>query len=389
MAERRMFSSRVTGAARFLRLPPSAQALYFHLGLYADDEGIAEGFSVVGMVRGRDEDLYLLEEKGFVKILNEDLVTYIVDWNECNQLRADRAKQSIYHDLLEDYLGKHREGEGAAAGRHAVGGGLQEDHHAVDGDAPGDHYAVDGAVPESRHAVGGRVSEDCHAVDSKLSADCQQTAAKCPQVVSEMSATCRQSAADCQQVVSELPTERGKLSADCQQTAAKCPPSIVEDSIGKYRGVYTAATPNCRDSSGVIEPPVDNSVEKLRQQQPDSPVNQKDLKLAEVFTLYQDNIHSIPNQVEADDLSSLYDEFGQEWLIQAIKEAARARARSIKYIISILEAWAKKGVSEPWKHQDKKRPAGGAVLELPKNKQQKSHSEKVADIAQQAIDMLG
>ena len=388
MAERRMFSSRVTGAARFLRLPPSAQALYFHLGLYADDEGIAEGFSVVGMVRGRDEDLFLLEEKGFVKILNEDLVTYIVDWNECNQLRADRTKQSIHHDLLVDYLGRHSE-EGAATYRHAVGGGLQEDHHAVDGDAPGDHYAVDGAVSDSRHAVGGRVSEGCHAVDSELSADCQQTAAKCPQADNQMSATCRQSAADCPQNVSELPTSRGELSADCQQTAAKCPPSIVEDSIGKYRGVYTAATTNYSDSSGVIEPPVDNFVEKLRQQKQGSPISRKDPRLAEVFTLYQDNIHSIPNQVEADDLASLYDEFGREWLVQAIREAARARARSIKYIISILESWAKKGVSEPWKHQDKKRPAGGAVLELPKNKQQKTHSEKVADIAQQAIDMLG
>lgn len=348
VAERRMFSSRVTGAARFLRLPPSAQALYFHLGLYADDEGIAEGFSIVGMVRGRDEDLYLLEEKGFVKILNDDLVTYIVDWSECNQLRADRTKQSIYHDLLEDYLRKeHPEGEGTAAGRHAVGGGLLNDHHAVDGNVPGDHYAVDGAVSDSRYAVSGGVSNDCHAVDSNL-------------------------------------------SADCQQTAAKCPPSIVEDSIDKYRGVYTAAT-NYSDSPGVIGQPVDNSVEKL-QQQAAPPEGKRDAKLAEVFTLYQDNIHDIPNQVEADDLSSLCDEFGHEWLIQAIREAARARARSIKYIISILEAWAKKGVTEPWKHQAKKPPAGGADLELPKNKQnkqQKSHSEQVADIARQAIEMLG
>ena len=134
---------------------------------------------------------------------------------------------------------------------------------------------------------------------------------------------------------------------------------------------------------------MDNFVEKLQQQKTGFPMSKNNPNLAEVFTLYQDNIHSIPNQVEADDLASLYDEFGREWLVQAIREAARARARSIKYIISILESWAKKGVSEPWKHQDKKRPAGGAVLELPKNKQQKTHSEKVADIAQQAIDMLG
>ncbi|MDN7029780.1 hypothetical protein FIV28_02950 [Lactiplantibacillus plantarum] len=37
MAQRRMFSNRITDSAKFLKMPLSSQALYFHLGLHADD----------------------------------------------------------------------------------------------------------------------------------------------------------------------------------------------------------------------------------------------------------------------------------------------------------------------------------------------------------------
>ncbi|WP_144065860.1 hypothetical protein [Levilactobacillus brevis] len=47
-----------------------------------------------------DDDLKLLEAKGFVKVLNEDYVTYILEWRENNRLRADRKTDSIYRKLL-------------------------------------------------------------------------------------------------------------------------------------------------------------------------------------------------------------------------------------------------------------------------------------------------
>lgn len=37
MAERRMFALKITDSDAFLDMPKSAQALYFHLGLRADD----------------------------------------------------------------------------------------------------------------------------------------------------------------------------------------------------------------------------------------------------------------------------------------------------------------------------------------------------------------
>ena len=100
MAERRMFSKRIIGSARFLRMPRSTQALYFHLGMAADDDGIVEAYPIMQMVNASEDDLRLLAAKGFVKVLNEDLVTYILDWQENNKIRADRKVNSIYKDLL-------------------------------------------------------------------------------------------------------------------------------------------------------------------------------------------------------------------------------------------------------------------------------------------------
>ena len=100
MAERRMFSKRIVNSARFLKLPISSQALYFHLGLHADDDGIVEAYNVIKTVGCSEDDLRILVLKDFVKILNEDLVSYITDWTENNRIRADRKIDSIYKDLL-------------------------------------------------------------------------------------------------------------------------------------------------------------------------------------------------------------------------------------------------------------------------------------------------
>lgn len=100
MAERRMFSKRVIGSARFLRMPISTQCLYFHLGLNADDDGIVEAYTTIKQIGATEDDLKVLVAKGFCTVLNEDLVTYITDWRENNKLRADRKIDSIYKDLL-------------------------------------------------------------------------------------------------------------------------------------------------------------------------------------------------------------------------------------------------------------------------------------------------
>lgn len=100
MAERRMISKRISKSAKFLRMPLSSQALYFHLNIDADDDGVVEAYPVLKLLGCTEDDLKILVAKNFVCVLNEDLVTYINDWRENNKLRADRKIDSIYKDLL-------------------------------------------------------------------------------------------------------------------------------------------------------------------------------------------------------------------------------------------------------------------------------------------------
>lgn len=95
-----MFSQRIVESARFLKMPPSTQCLYFHLGIHADDDGVVEGYNVMKQTGSTEDDLKILAAKGLITVINSDLVTYINDWKENNRIRSDRKVDSIYRDLL-------------------------------------------------------------------------------------------------------------------------------------------------------------------------------------------------------------------------------------------------------------------------------------------------
>ena len=103
MANRRMFSGAIVSSARFLQMGQTARLLYYDLGMHADDSGIVEAFTVMRMTGASEDDLKLLAAKGFIVILNADLVTYIWDWKANNLIRSDRRQPSLYEDLLAQY----------------------------------------------------------------------------------------------------------------------------------------------------------------------------------------------------------------------------------------------------------------------------------------------
>lgn len=109
MAERRMFAKAIVNSARFLTMPPSSRLLYYDLGMSADDDGIVEAFTVLRMTGAAEDDLKLLITKGFITLLNDELVCHIAGWSLNNQIRKDRYKPSIYQDLLSAPVnGNHR-----------------------------------------------------------------------------------------------------------------------------------------------------------------------------------------------------------------------------------------------------------------------------------------
>ena len=67
MAERRMFTQKIVDSDAFLDMPLTAQALYFHLNMRADDDGFVNNpKKIQRMIGAAEDDLKLLIAKRFL-----------------------------------------------------------------------------------------------------------------------------------------------------------------------------------------------------------------------------------------------------------------------------------------------------------------------------------
>ena len=100
MAEKRMFTQKIIDSDAFLDMPLSAQALYFHLNMRADDDGFVNNPKrVTKLVNASDDDLKILLMKRFV-IGFESGVIVIKHWRMHNTLRSDRYRPTDYQEEL-------------------------------------------------------------------------------------------------------------------------------------------------------------------------------------------------------------------------------------------------------------------------------------------------
>lgn len=91
-----MFSKTIINSDLFLDLPSSAQNLYFHSSLNADDEGFVNSpKKIMKYVNSQIEDMELLVENGFIKKFDSGIVV-IIHWNLHNYIQKDRFKATIY-----------------------------------------------------------------------------------------------------------------------------------------------------------------------------------------------------------------------------------------------------------------------------------------------------
>ncbi|MGR8774236.1 conserved phage C-terminal domain-containing protein, partial [Leuconostoc citreum] len=101
MAQRRMFSKKVTDTDTFLDMPLSTQALYFHLNMHADDDGFIDNTKTIQrMIGSSDDDRKLLVAKQFL-LPFENGVVVIKDWRVHNYIRKDTYNQTMYPNELE------------------------------------------------------------------------------------------------------------------------------------------------------------------------------------------------------------------------------------------------------------------------------------------------
>lgn len=96
MAEKRMFSKSIVDSDMFLDMPSTAQALYFHLGMRADDEGfINNPKSIMRNVRCTEDDMKILIAKSYIIPFDSGVVV-IRHWKINNNVRKDRIKPTCY-----------------------------------------------------------------------------------------------------------------------------------------------------------------------------------------------------------------------------------------------------------------------------------------------------
>ena len=93
---RRLFSTQIVDSDAFLDMPPTAQNLYFHLGMRADDDGfVGNPKKILRMTGGNDDDLKILIAKRFI-LSFESGVVVIKHWLIHNTIRKDRYNPTQY-----------------------------------------------------------------------------------------------------------------------------------------------------------------------------------------------------------------------------------------------------------------------------------------------------
>lgn len=99
MAEKRMFSNKITASDAFSDMSLAAQALYFQLGMSADDDGIVDRPNRIRKAIGAPDEAFAeLVEKRFVLVV--DGVTIIKHWHMNNNIRDDKKAKTAYPEIV-------------------------------------------------------------------------------------------------------------------------------------------------------------------------------------------------------------------------------------------------------------------------------------------------
>ena len=109
MAEKRMMSKSIIETDKFMDMPMSAQCLYFHLLLRADDDGfIVSPKRTMRSIGCTDDDMKILIAKSYVMAFESGVIV-VKHWRIHNYVKRDRYKQSSIPESKLIMLDENRE----------------------------------------------------------------------------------------------------------------------------------------------------------------------------------------------------------------------------------------------------------------------------------------
>ena len=95
MARKRMFDLAIINQDSFYELPMDAKALYFLLGMEADDEGFVNPKKILRLYGGSEDSIKILIVKHYLIPFKSGVVV-ITDWKRNNYLDKNKIKETIY-----------------------------------------------------------------------------------------------------------------------------------------------------------------------------------------------------------------------------------------------------------------------------------------------------
>lgn len=93
-----MFSKRIIESDEFLDLKKSSQCLYFHLCMYADDDGFLNNVkTIMRGIGASQEDLEELKQHNYVNEFPSGVIL-IMHWKIHNYIQKDRYRPTSFVD---------------------------------------------------------------------------------------------------------------------------------------------------------------------------------------------------------------------------------------------------------------------------------------------------
>lgn len=104
MADKRMFSKKMISSDAFLEMPLTAQGLFFHLAMCADDDGIVDSpKKIMRECQAKKKDLDILIQKRYVLTFPSGVIL-IKHWKIHNTIAKDRYVPSTYTEELSTVI---------------------------------------------------------------------------------------------------------------------------------------------------------------------------------------------------------------------------------------------------------------------------------------------
>ena len=129
MPEKRMFTKKITESDAFLEMPLSTQCLYFHLNMYADDDGFVNSpKKVMRIIGAKEDDIKLLITKHFILVFESGVIV-IKHWRMHNTLQNDRYHPTDYQEEFKQLSLKDNKSYSMETEWKQIGNSLETEHN--------------------------------------------------------------------------------------------------------------------------------------------------------------------------------------------------------------------------------------------------------------------